>query len=301
MPDLSKPRPARRRGIGAIEVIVVSGVLVFFGLLLLIGLPRWRETSRMAGCQRNMMQLGVAVQLYHQANLLYPGVQSLRRPPGPSPVALMLDALVLPDFLELHDPKEKPKGGMAAVAGTRLPGMSCPSDPGSRSGAFASTISYRANTGDGPGGQDGPFEPGRPVASADVEANDGLSFTASFAERLIGDGQDGRPSLPDYASVNGPITRAGRPDGPQESWRGDAGSSWAVANWRDTLYNHSLVPNSPLSCISDDHHMATMGASSSHPNRVNVLMLDGSLRGVTPSISPEVWRGMATIAAPMPR
>ena len=43
-----------------------------------------------------------------------------------------------------------------------------------------------------------------------------------------------------------------------------------------------------------------MGASSGHANRVNVLMMDGSLRGVTPTIDPKVWQAMGTVGDDRP-
>ncbi len=41
-----------------------------------------------------------------------------------------------------------------------------------------------------------------------------------------------------------------------------------------------------------------MGASSGHVNRVNVLMLDGSLKVITPTIDPKIWAGMGTVGSP---
>ena len=38
-----------------------------------------------------------------------------------------------------------------------------------------------------------------------------------------------------------------------------------------------------------------MGASGSHPGRINVLLMDGSLRGLTPTMSPKLWRALGTI------
>ena len=38
-----------------------------------------------------------------------------------------------------------------------------------------------------------------------------------------------------------------------------------------------------------------MGASSGHVDRVNVLMMDGSLRAITPSIDPKVWGSLGTV------
>jgi len=283
-----------RAGRGLVEVIVVVGVVGFLLLWVMMALPRWRETSRMAGCQRNLMQVGVAIQLYHQASLHYPTVPTLGGPAGASPVKAMLDTLVLPDFRELNDAGQKPKASRAAPGGVRVPGLVCPSDPWAMAGASPSSISYRANTGDTTSGEHGPFQPGRVITSGAIEAADGLSFTAAFAERLVGDGREGRPGPMNYALSTGPVGESGCPDAPPVRWRGDAGSSWPEAGWRSTLYNHALVPNAPLSCLAEDGRTAAIGASTPHPGRVNVLMMDGSLRGVTPTMSPKLWRALGT-------
>jgi len=276
--------------------------VVGFGLVcLLVSLPRWRETARMAGCQQNLMRIGVGLQLYHQAARRYPTVPTLGGSVGDSPFKAMLDSLALPDFLELKDPGSKPKPTVAAARGVRVPGLSCPSDPHAMTRLFNAPISYRGNAGDTPDGLHGPFEPGRVVTAAGVEAADGLSFTAAFAERLVGDGRDDHPAPINYASTPGPVGGLDNSIGP---WRGDAGSDWAEAAWRSTLYNHALMPGSPApSRIAVDGGTAAIGASSAHPNRINVLLLDGSLRVVTPTINPDVWRALATTgveSAPTP-
>jgi len=292
------PRPGedcrRRAGRGLAEAVVVVGLVGFFLLWVLMALPRWRETSRMAGCQKNLMQIGFALQLYHQVAGHYPTVPILGGRAGDSPVKAMLDTLVLPDFRELNDAGKKPKPSGASPTGVKVPGLACPSDPSAIAGAFTSPISYRANAGDATSGENGPFAPGRRMTSGAVEDADGLSFTAAFAERNVGDGRDRRPGPMNYAVSTGPIPESGCPGAPPDRWRGDAGSSWSEAGWRSTLYNHALDPASPRSCLAEDGRTATIGASSSHPGRMNVLLMDGSLRGVTPTMSPEVWRALGT-------
>ena len=44
-----------------------------------------------------------------------------------------------------------------------------------------------------------------------------------------------------------------------------------------------------------------MGASSGHSRGVNLLMLDGSVKLVQPSIDSKVWRNFAAIADPAAR
>ena len=297
-PEPGSTRPARRSGHGVIEVIVIIVIVGFAALLVLMALPRGRETARMASCQKNLMQIGVGLQMYHQAFRVYPTVPVLGTQQGPSPIQAMLDSLALPDLLELKDPAKPPKPGQSPPTGIRLPGLACPSDSFAMDRSTRPVISYRANTGDDPAGLGGPFQPGRTYSSSQIEAADGLSYTAAFAERLTGDQRDGHPSASNYAVSTGSIRRGGCPEAPSERWKGDAGSDWAEPNWRSTLYNHALTPNAQPSCIADDGRTALMGASSSHVNRINVLMMDGSLRVITPTITTKVWEGLGTIGNP---
>ena len=111
----------------------------------------------------------------------------------------MLLELGQPDFLDLRDPKQPPPRRPDALTGERpIPGFVCPSEPRATAAHFPAPISYRATTGDTPRGENGAFAPGRQVRLADVEAGDGLSYTAAFAERLVGDGRKA-PAAWNYA------------------------------------------------------------------------------------------------------
>ena len=277
---------------------MIAGIVGFAGILVLMALPRGREASRMAACQRNLMHIGVGLQMYHQSHRQYPTVPALEESVGSGPVKAMLDALAIPDLLDLKDPSQPPKPGAGPPKGVRVPGLACPSDSNAIAGAFASGISYRANTGDDPAGSGGPFQPGRVMTTAQVEAADGLGFTAAFAERLVGDGRDRHPAAWNYSASSGPVSTGGCPAAPPDRWRGDAGSDWAEASWRSTLYAHILPPNGVPSCLSVEGRTARMGASSGHVHRVNVLLMDGSLRGVTPSIDHKVWQALGTVGSP---
>ena len=277
---------------------MVVGILGFAAVLVLMALPRGREASRLVSCQKNLKQIGDGLQLYHQLYQHYPTVPELSDSVVDGPIKTMLDAFVIPDFNELGNKSEPPKPTRHPAKGSRVPGLACVSDPNAMADPFAPTISYRANTGDDPSGLGGPFQPGRVMTSTRIEAADGLSYTAGFAERLVGDGRDRQPALWNYATSPGPIGEGGCPGAPSDRWKGDAGTDWAEGSWRSTLYNHILAPNASPSCLSEDRRTARMGASSSHINRVNVLMMDGSLRGITPTIDPTVWRAMGTVGEP---
>ncbi len=271
---------------------MVTAILGFAILCVMMALPRGRETSRMARCQDNLRVIGVGLSMYHQSRGHYPHVTL---PGGDGPLKTMLDAFVIPDFLDLRDPTKPPRPTQAAPRGTRVPGLACPSDLNATATPATPTVSYRACTGDDPGGHGGAFEPGRLMTSAEIGAADGLGFTAAFAERLVGDGRDGRGKSANYVNCPGPVDSAGCPSLSPDRWRGDSGADWAESSWRSTLYSHILTPNAGPSCIAEDRRTALMGASSAHPGRINVLLMDGSLRGVSPTIAPQVWWALGTV------
>jgi type II secretory pathway pseudopilin PulG len=280
-------KPATSRGLGAVEVIVAAAIVGVLILYLLISMPRGREAARRATCQRNLMQIGTAVGLYHQAVGQLPPVEL----DGPSPVAQMLNELKQPDFLGLTDRKTLPKPAAAPAGNRPVRGFICPSDNAASDGRHPSPISYRANTGDTSNGKGGPFSFGRTVRLGEVESAKGTGFVAAFSERLVGNGAD---DLASYLRVSGPVKSSGCPIPERPDWRNDAGVSWIESSYVSTLYNHAATPNARPTCVATDGKSATMGASSHHAEGVHVLMLDGAVRNYRPSVSLDIWQALAT-------
>jgi hypothetical protein len=300
-------------GLTAIEVLTVLAVIVAIALILLMAIPRAREQSRLAGCSRNLGQIGVALALYDQFQNHLPTVSQLATlddrptapglapPSAPGPLRTLLETLVLPDFTELVDRQSPPKPRPGEVPGeTFVRGFVCQSDPNALAGRFRAPVSYRAAAGDTPVGDNGPFAPGHVFTLAKIEAGDGLSYTAGFSERLVGDKQNGVAGLSAYHVVAAPLSPGASdcpssPDAPDSGWRGDAGSSWRACDYRSTVYNHSLRPMGQPSCISRDGQTALMGASSGHTRGINLLLLDGRVTLVVPSIEQNVWRELGRL------
>jgi prepilin-type N-terminal cleavage/methylation domain-containing protein len=301
-------RESRRRGVTLVEVIVVIAVIVLVFLFLLMLVPRGREQARLVSCSNNLGQIGMALAIYDQLHQQLPAIASLSgldqsgaaRSPGP--LRALLSALQLPDLTGLTDSKTPPLPRPGQVPGeTPVPGFVCASDPNATAGWFAAPISYRASTGDSPAGDDGPFAIGHVLRLREIEAADGLSYTAAFSERLVGDHQPDHAAPCNYQVVPGPLAGAGcAPTDDPSGWRGDAGSSWRWADYRHTLYNHALPLSSHRSCLAGDGKTAFMGASSGHVRGVNLLLLDGSVTLVTREIDTRVWKDYARID-PLPR
>ena len=278
-----------KHGLSAVEVIIALVLGVVVVLFLMLAMPRNRESARRATCQRNLMQIGMALGLYHQVIGHLPASQLN----GESPLAQMLAELSQPDFLGLTDRKLRPPKGKTLPPGERaVRGFVCPSDSNATDGTHPAPISYRANTGDTTDGHHGPFAIGQVVTLKSVDATKGVSFTAAFAERMVG--TDHPDDLASYSLIAGIVGATGCGDVDLASRRTDAGSNWLKSTWVSTLYNHAATPNSLPSCISTDGKTAMMGTSSAHPEGVHVLLLDGSVKSYRTSIDPSIWKTLGT-------
>jgi prepilin-type processing-associated H-X9-DG protein len=311
-PRVAAPR-SHRAGLTAIDLIVVLFLAAVVVLVMLMAMPRGREQARLTACQKNLAQIGRALALYDQTQHQLPMIDraepiaaSGRQQDGnPGPLKILLQTLGQADLQGLA-PNASPPHPSGPVPGEiAVPGFVCSSDPNATAGLFNAPISYRGSTGDDPLGRNGVFAPGRRISLAEIEQGNGASYTAAFSERLVGDRSDGHPAAWNYAAAAGPLPGGGCSltwlEDRAAHWLGDAGSSWVLAGYRSTLYNHALQPGSALSCAALDGESAFMGASSGHSRGVNLLMLDGSVKLVQPSIDPKLWRNFAAIADPVPR
>jgi hypothetical protein len=278
--------------VNAIEVVVVSAIVIFLILLVMMRLPRSRETARSASCRSNLMRIGVALAQYHA------DVGSLPRLSldGPSPLRSSLEQLAIPDFRDLSEPSKRlDRVPGLVLSETRVEGFVCPTDTVARVTKFAAPVNYRASTGSTADGLGGAFELGATTKLGVVEEKDGISYTAAYSERLIGDaGPAMRPSPRAMQFVPAALTSTSCPGGPG-AWLTEGGASWWKSNWASTLYNHALTPNADPSCLSANGSTGLVGASSEHVEGVNVLLLDGSVKSYGTRVAPEIWRRLGTI------
>jgi prepilin-type N-terminal cleavage/methylation domain-containing protein/prepilin-type processing-associated H-X9-DG protein len=155
---------------------------------------------------------------------------------------------------------------------------------------------------------DGAFILGPPQSMATI--TDGSSNTAAASEQLIG------PAVGGVTTTAGPVppqdVRRGAvyvatsplPDDPTNGcngmiagWRLDKGYAWWDGDYRSSLYNHYLTPNSKIfDCwqASPPHDPAIKAARGNHPGGVNVLCCDGHVQFVKDSVSLVAWRALGT-------
>jgi prepilin-type processing-associated H-X9-DG protein len=129
---------------------------------------------------------------------------------------------------------------------------------------------------------------------------DGMSTTATFSERCLGNSSHPDP-LGDIYEVDAIsyCADAGQPT----ATRYDHSLEWSGQRWSDgnafyTRYHHYMTPPGP-SCTTgavDYSGDLTISATSRHPGGVNLLAADGSVRFVKYTISPPTWRALGTIA-----
>jgi prepilin-type N-terminal cleavage/methylation domain-containing protein/prepilin-type processing-associated H-X9-DG protein len=190
----------------------------------------------------------------------------------------------------------------------------CPSDNGERVDPDSGPTNYVFCAGDGLNG--GRTVPGEVIGSNGsfstttvnlAAIRDGSSQTAAVAEQLLGPGGPpfdvaARDPIPGELgrliarSASLPLTDescelAGR------GWRLDKGAGWWDGDYRNTIYNHYLTPNSPRNdCLGpfNPHSPAFKAARSNHPGGVNLLYCDGHVGFVKDTVNPIAWRAIST-------
>jgi prepilin-type processing-associated H-X9-DG protein len=158
---------------------------------------------------------------------------------------------------------------------------------------------------------DGAFILGPPQSMATLI--DGSSNTAAASEQLIGSASGhtttvaGAAPLQDVGRAAVYVATTPLPDnGPTAGcnamiagWRLDKGYAWWDGDYRSSLYNHYLAPNSVIfDCwqSSPPHDPAIKAARSNHPGGVNLLCCDGHVQFIKDSVNLATWRGLSTRA-----
>lgn len=164
----------------------------------------------------------------------------------------------------------------------------------------------------GPAG--GLFRDGPPVSAKDVV--DGLTNTAAFSERILGDLDGSLIRLGDFrrtvpqnefqttATILAACTQPGLSmTASHTSDEGLGSNSWVSGQFHHSIYNHLFTPNSPtadcstsVSAVDGNNEGAIASARSYHPGGVCVLMADGTVRFVSDGVDLGIWRAIGTRA-----
>ncbi len=314
-----------RRGFTLIELLVVIAIIAILIGLLLPAVQKVREAAARMQCKNNLHQIGLGLHAYHDANNAFPpGYTSVVGPNGPDDdrgPGWGWGAYLLP-YLEqgnlynqiqftrdIKDPVN------AAVRQTVLPVYLCPSDGGNRTFTVDAlndpTADYSTPLRDANGApvvvahgnyvgifgnpeitpdpgyllpdpdrgvaRRGMFYRNSKVRFADV--TDGTSNTLFVGERS---------SNLAYATWTGAVTGGQVPPKMPDTFGfGPEGAPVLVlGHTGDGSDVPPHTPNSPVNHVDDFW--------SRHPQGVNFLMVDGSVRNINDSISPIVWWALGT-------
>jgi len=313
--------PARRRGFTLIELLVVIAIIAILIALLLPAVQAAREAARRMSCRNNLKQIGLALHNYQETNNLYPpgGVY----PGGGTGDSWSVHARILP-YLEQANLESLIDWGLGyksqpVVTRTRVEIYLCPSEvndkarpdgdlthyPLSYGANYGSWHVYDPNTG---AGSDGMFFPNSGIRPRDI--TDGLTQTMAFAEvkaytAYLRDGgvQNGGAMPGDPSQVSGLGGNFKTNSGHTE---------WVDARVHQTGFTTVFGPNTVVphtdggtsfnvdynsnreGKTADKVTYAAVTARSYHPGIVNVLLMDGSVRGISENINRATWRALGT-------
>lgn len=308
-----------RAGVTLIEVLVAIGLIGLLISLLLPAVQRAREAARRTACSNNLKQLSLALASYSDVYRAIPPTIEPRADLSTGRLLyrrnLSIHAQLLPyvDELALYQSLDLSESGAGAeheppssavneaALRHQVDVFECPSDSVAPGGT-----SYRACAGTTKGSGMARIT-GRRLR----DFRDGLSQTAFFSEKLVGDRDptDYTPARDDAfipaASLTVPPVReeilafiersCDAPPGAVTGHRSYGGSAWLFSSYSHTCYNHVLTPNSTIpDCEATPTGYRAVTARSFHPQGVNVATGDGAIRFVGASIDKDVWRGLAT-------
>jgi prepilin-type processing-associated H-X9-DG protein len=196
----------------------------------------------------------------------------------------------------------------------------CPSDKGAPvSGGYGianfAPTNYAACTGSGTNGgspynADGLFYANSRTRITDI--SDGTSNTVAFSESTLGEGAENSPTFPAGATVqtayaflySGALTDSGCAAPSAWNVSNRRGFQWVSGEYRCSSYNHYYPPNASLpDCFSyipsgpPEQLFTALGwraARSRHSGGVNVMHGDGSVRFVSQTVDPGLWRALST-------
>jgi len=315
-----EPPMTRRPAFTLIELLVVIAIIAILIGLLLPAVQKVREAANRAKCQSHVKQLALAAHGFNDAHGKLPTAVEL----GGRPTTLFVELLPYIEQDALHKQWDFANYGSnyPARAGNKLPIMFCPSHPRvepegpfTTYGGNGGRVSFppAAATRDGFFHTTGPLSQPQANQSAVplLHAEDGLSNTILFGERIVGDG--GLDSFSQVQIQNTPTSPAMQGSGlysrwappPDQNAAGALVSAQAPINTRNVIsWSPPPVPPPPIPpppvmpvdwiSIADDWYRRVSAHGSHHTDGVNVAMGDGSVRFLKASTMLPVLAAMST-------
>jgi len=313
-------RASNRRAFTLIELLVVIAIIAVLIALLLPAVQAAREAARRMQCVNNLKQLGLSLHNYHST------INSLPWDHGDGGWNEWSSLTMLLPYMEqtplynainftYNNNSANPCGNCvnSTVARTKLSAFLCPSDL-DRVTNIEGHNNYVMNVGsDGKLPNTISNNAGIGVASNTAAVSfasiiDGTSNTAAYSEIAKGVGtSSGSPdSTKPSTSIRTMGTWTGTSQGDYNGCLAASGTTftndWAFGQYwhtsqRDNGHYHHVMPPNSWSCQNgSDSNQGAFTASSRHAGTVNVLLADGSVKGIKSTVAPSVWWAIGTRA-----
>jgi prepilin-type N-terminal cleavage/methylation domain-containing protein len=304
-----------RRAFTLVELLVVLAIVGILITLLLPAVQSVRSTALRNSCANNLRQWGVALQNHHDA--------FKRFPPGrgaPTPRIFSLFAPLLSFTEETAIAKQidfnSPPADFSISFTTSYSGdknlaaacsiitlLRCPADSANLSTtSIYGPTNYAGNAGDGSSfgsltKSNGVFFLGNGVRLREI--TDGASKTIAISERTLGfiSNESRQQQLTSFREYPGAVdpTPSLCADLNSGTWNHERGAKWIVGNYGNTLYNHSLQPNTTeYDCTNATQQKGRFAARSEHQRGVQVVRCDGSTYFINEDITQMLWLALAT-------
>lgn len=303
------------RGFTLIELLVVIAIIAILIALLLPAVQQAREAARRTQCKNNLKQLALAAHNYADTHNSFP-LQA-----GASLYGYSAQAQLLPFYEQgnLHgqidftqpltiglawNPQVNPV--IAAVAGTRIPVLMCPSDSGNPMftdgfGFAWAGGNYLVNGGSGAnlnycsGKNDGLFWRGSNTKFRDI--TDGTSNTAFMAETLFGNRQAATTTLVNpqrqmkRVSLGSPCVPTAEmlESTASTNFNGSRAGIWISSTGFHTLVQAYYPPNSKNPDFGN-HGEIVSGPRSLHVGGAQLSLCDGSVRFISENVDQAIFR-----------
>ncbi|QDU87999.1 Type II secretion system protein G precursor [Pirellulimonas nuda] len=298
--------PNRLRGFTLVELLVVIAIIGVLVAMLLPAVQAAREAARRSACQSNLRQLGVAMQLHHDAHGRLPsGGWSFVWTGDPDrgsgrdqPGGWLYNLLPYVEAREVHDlgagaPEADKRRAAGQAAATAIAVANCPSRRGVALYPYTGTkpvlnatpaeqvvkSDYAANAGDSVTGDEGPATveaAGAYAWGAALEAT-GLLYTRS--EVRIAQVTDGTSKT--YAIGEKRCVTEGYDWGDDQHALVGHGTDVARFAALDRSGPGSYLPPEP-----DGAESLSRSFGSAHPSACAFAMADGSVQSVAYDIDP---------------
>jgi prepilin-type N-terminal cleavage/methylation domain-containing protein/prepilin-type processing-associated H-X9-DG protein len=296
------------RGFTLVELLVVIAIIGILVSLLLPAVQAAREAARRTECVNHLKQLGLGLHNYHDTHKAFPPGRWGNFPNK----KYGFHSLLLP-FIEQMNVYQSIDFTVAWDHANNVDETTvdvevyvCPSDPQSNPPSNWSANNYHGNEGSlleraQSTGANGVLYNESKILMADI--TDGLSNTAVFSERLLGDWSNAIAT--ERSDLFRPSAAVTTPDEAMNACRAidindlsnqsisHSGAPWLAGVPNNFVGYQHVSPPGDRACVFPPAK-STLTPNSGHPGGVNVCRCDGSVGFAVRTIDIKVWRAFGS-------